>query len=417
MEKAQRPALGVELGLQQAVDRGGFPASAFTEPLGSPPRRRSQQRGQLHLVKQRQNAGHGGGFAGAGTAGDDHDPLLRRRPDGLQLILGIFDVRLLLDFPEHPLQAGGRLRRIAGHIQNPLADCSLRLVQLRNIAGVQPRHRIADQTVHVRQAGDTSLNGLHLQVQQRRRGGSQLVPGNKRMTVGLVEGQLEQDAGFHPALVVGLHPQLQGKNIHHSKISAEIGVCQHIGVVLQGVHSQLAVGPVQPHGQLRREPVGRQELNETPHTDLFPEAFGDFPGLGQGDSRHLGQGFRLVFNDLQAPFAEGHDNPGGSFFTHAFHCPGGQIGQDLIPGLRHEPLQQIRLKLAAIGGMGGPAAGDGQTFSHHRHGDGSHHRHHLPILRLQPQNGVPVFLILKDDRCYGPVEHFLFHRIRLHFHS
>ena len=261
------------------------------------------------------------------------------------------------------------------------------------------------------------MDRLRIQVQQRRGGRRQLVPRNERVAVGLVEGQLKEDPRLHPALIVGLHLQLQGKGVHHGKIRAEIGLGQHIGIIPQGVHRQLAVGPVQPHGQLRRQMVGREEFDETPHAHLAAEALGDLPGLGLGNPRQLGQLLRLVLQDVQTVASKGRHNPLGRLLPHALHGPGGQVCQDFLRRLRHEPLQQLRFELAAIGGMGGPASGDGQPLPHHGHGDGSHHRHQLAVLRPQPQDRVAVLLILKDNRRYGSVEHFLFHGIRLHFHD
>ena len=229
------------------------------------------------------------------------------------------------------------------------------------------------------------------------------------MAAGLVINQLKHHPGLHPACIRRLHAKLQRKLIHHGKGRAIVGVDEHVGILPQGVGRVLAVDPVEPHGQVRRQMVGSHKFHQPPHAHLPPEALGDFQSLAPGDPGQCGQPFRVMLQHIQALASKGGHDALRRLLPDSLDDPGGEVGEDLIPALGHIPLQHLRLKLPAVGGMSCPVSRDCQALPHSRHGNGAHHGDHLPVLGLKAQHCIAVFRILKDDRRHGAIENFVIH--------
>ena len=80
------------------MDGLGLPARQLAHALGCPPGGGRQHDVQPHFLEQGHNAPDGGGFAGAGAAGEDNHPGPRRQLHRLPLLGRVGDALLRLDF-------------------------------------------------------------------------------------------------------------------------------------------------------------------------------------------------------------------------------------------------------------------------------------------------------------------------------
>ena len=115
-----------------------------------------------------------------------------------------------------------------------------------------------------------------------------------------VERQLKQHARLNAPLVVRGQLQLQRKGVHRSKICAVVRVRQQIRIVAERILRIRAVNAVQPHGQLRRQAVYGQKLDQAAHAALPPKARRHLGRLRARDAGDLRQPRRLVFQHLKA---------------------------------------------------------------------------------------------------------------------
>ena len=150
----------------------------------------------------------------------------------------------------------------------------------------------------------------------------------------------------------------------------------------------------------------RQEFDQTAHASLTSEALPHLDGFFPGNTGDLRKLFRLIFQNLQRMNAKKLQDFFCGLFADALDCAGGQIRKDLVAGLRHQPLQKLRLELAAMARMVAPFSRHDQAFAGNGHGDSSNDCDLLAVLRVQPQDGVSVFRILIDDRLDRPSNHF-----------
>ena len=100
----QLAGVGVEAGLQQAVDGGGLGGAQLPQPLGCPAGGGGQGGFQTHGLKQGQHAPQAGGLAGARPAGEQHHLPLGRLPHRLELLGGIGDPLGPLDLLQQAVQ-------------------------------------------------------------------------------------------------------------------------------------------------------------------------------------------------------------------------------------------------------------------------------------------------------------------------
>ena len=65
-----------------------------------------------------------------------------------------------------------------------------------------------------------------------------------------------------------------------------------------------------------------------------------------------------------------------------------------VDRLGHQPLQELRLELPPVAGVGAPLARHHQPLAHCGQRDGTDHRYILSAAHVQPKDGVAVFVIL-----------------------
>ena len=227
------------------------------------------------------------------------------------------------------------------------------------------------------------------------------------MTAQLVMGQLKNQPRLYPAGIIGRHPQGNGKLVHRPEIRIQPRIGEAIGIGLQDIHGLLSPLPVQPHRQLRRQMVHAEKFDQPPHSRLLPEGPANLPGFRRRDAGDLRQPLRIPLHHRQGLLAETLHNSGGQLWPNAPHRSGRQIAEDFRRGLRHEPLQKFRLKLTAIVGIVGPAAGNHQPLPRHCQGNCPHHSDNLSGA-VQPQHGIPVFMILKYHRRHSSLQQLQF---------
>ena len=294
-----------------------------------------------------------------------------------------------------------------------MADIRLRLIQLRQIAGRESGQLTALHPLLLLQAREACVDGLAVQLQQRAGGRAQLVLRDKGMPRAEVIRELKQDPGLHAPLIVGADAECDGKRIDLRKIRAVIGVRQQIRVILQRLLRQLPVSAVEPHGELRRQVVHGQKLDEPPDAGLALEALSHLLRLFLCDPGDLGQAHGVLLEHGQALVAEAADDLLRRPRADALDGAGGQKSQDLARRLRHEAFEKLRLKLLAETLVARPLADDRQPLAHDAHGDGPDDGDRLSLLRADLQHAVAVFGVLINDREHGPLYHlrFLFHSI------
>lgn len=86
---------------------------------------------------------------------------------------------------------------------------------------------------------------------------------------------------------------------------------------------------------------------------------------------------------------------------------------DLLHPLGQAALHHIRPELHAVGGVAHPLAPNGEVLPGGYPGHGAHHGH-LLLAHIQAQDGIAVFLILKDQRGDGPFQYRLFRTLLRH---
>ena len=415
MDEDHVPGLRGDVHLQQPVDRGGVPACQLREPLGGPARGGGQEGFEAHLLKEVQNALQGGGLAGAGATGDEQQLFRGRGADGLPLLGGVFDVLVVLHPGHGPGQVGRQTHPTPRHLGKAAGQIAFGPAVFGQIDRHEGGHGVQDDPLLLRQPPQPFPDDFPVQAQKGRRGVHQLGLGDKDVAAGAVKAQFIQDPRVHPALVVAVKAQLQGEGVHLGEGGVEAFLRQEIGVVLDRHHGKLAVGLVDPDGQLGGQVVTAEELRQMPKPLLGLEALMDLPGLGGGDAGHLGQPVRIGLDDLQAFGSEAFHDPGGQLGSDAPDSVGRQIGQDLNAGLGHEAFQSGDLQLFAVGAVGTPPPLDPQPLAHLGLRYGADDGGRLALLVLQPQDGVAVFRILKDHGGHAALDpdQFVFHALLL----
>ena len=118
------------------MDGLGLPAGDLGHPLGRAAGGGAQRHLAAGLLQQVDDGVDGGGFAGAGAAGEDEDFVLQRLQDGLLLQAGVADLAGLLQLGQQLLGGGFYLQRLvrAQHEENPLGDVALVLPVFGQVA-------------------------------------------------------------------------------------------------------------------------------------------------------------------------------------------------------------------------------------------------------------------------------------------
>ena len=221
--------------------------------------------------------------------------------------------------------------------------------------------------------------------------------------VPVVVAQLKEQPRLQPLGVVGCHAQGQGQLVRLGEVHPELPGGEHIGVGPHHLQGHVPVGPEQRAGQLRGQLVLHQELQQTAHPHLLAEGLADGAGPLGRDPLQRGELLRLLLDDPQGVLPKVfHELPGGGL-SDALDGPGGQIVEDLLEPLGQAALHRVRPELRSIDGVVDPLPPDGEVLPRGHPGHGPHHRHLLRP-RVQAEDGVAVFLVLKDDGGDGPLQ-------------
>ena len=204
--------------LKQAVNRRCSVVCQFTQPLGGAARGGTQSHAVIQCLVQAQNRVDGGRLAGAGAAGQHHDPAGQRQAYGL------------------PLQR--RVRKALRHFQH--AD--VRIQRRRGLGGerrklAEPRGNVllggeqvgqVDVLDAVKRAGAQFLGGEQLvergfQVAQRqaekfRRRFKQFIPRQAGVTVARVVPQRVEQPRRHPQAAACLKLQRRRDGVHLTEL-------------------------------------------------------------------------------------------------------------------------------------------------------------------------------------------------------
>ena len=86
---------------------------------------------------------------------------------------------------------------------------------------------------------------------------------------------------------------------------------------------------------------------------------------------------------------------------------------DLFQPLGQAALHHIGPELGAVGGVAHPLAPDGQVLPRGHPGHRAHHRH-LLLPCVQAEDGVAVFLVLKNNGGDRPLQHRLLSALLVH---
>ena len=414
MGEHQLAGVGVEAGLQQAVDGGGLGGAQLPQTFGRPAGGSGQGGLQPHGLEQGQHAPQTGGLAGARPAGEQHHLPLGRLPYRLELLGGIGDPLGPLDLLQQAVQTIRRQKLRPAHLAHPLGNIGLRLIQSGEIDRLLSRHLVQ---VHLAPDGQglQPLLQLFLPALQQLGGGPhQLLGGEEGVTVvPVVVGQLKQQAGLQPLGVVRRHTQGEGQGVRLREVHPELPRRQDIGVGAHHLKGHVAIGTEQAAGQFHGQLVLRQELQQAAHPHLLPEGLADGPGPLGGHPPQPGELLRLLLHDPQGVLAELLDEQAGGGLSHPFHRAGGQVVVDLLHPLGQAALHHIRPELHAVGGVAHPLALNGEVLPGGYPGHGAHHGH-LLLAHIQAQDGIAVFLILKDQRGDGPFQYRPFRTLLRH---
>ena len=219
----------------------------------------------------------------------------------------------------------------------------------------------------------------------------------------VVVGQLKEQPRLQPQGVRLPHPQGQGQGVRLGELHLKLLIDQQVGVGLHHLQGHVAVGPAEEGGQLQRELVLCKELHQPAGPHLLAEDLADLPGPLFGDALDFGQLLRVLLDDGESLLPEGLNNQPGGGLAHPLDGPGGEVVEDFLHALGQAAVHHLRLHLGAVGGVPGPAAPDGQVFPRRHPGHGAHHRDLLPM-DIQLEDGIPVFLILKNNSGDGALD-------------
>ena len=384
------------------MDGLGLPAGELAHAFGSPACGGCQQDVQAHLLQQRHNAPHRRGFAGAGAAGEDHDPLSGGQLHRLPLEGSVDDALLALDLLHRLERLGAGVGGGGEQAQQPHTGGPLRLPQPPQVAGLHIGHLFLDHGTLLQQLIQGLLHLVRAAGEQLGCGADQLVPGQEHMASAVfVVAQLKGHRRLEPLPAVRVHAQLQGDLVRDGELHTAGVAGEQVRVLLHLFQCGIAVLAAQLHGQHRRQLIPGQKGHQPPQAHVTTEALRNLLGLFGGDALDGGQPLRLPLQNVQRFGAEAVHNALRRGGAHALAHAGGQVAGDLRLLLRQAPLQLRGPQLGTVLGMGLPQAGHRQVLSRRGAGDAAHHRDHLALLGQEAQDRIAVFGVLKNDAMYG----------------
>ena len=390
------------------MDGGGVGGAQLPQALGRPAGGGGQGGVQPHGLKQGQHPPQAGGLAGARPAGEEHHLPGGGHLHRLALLGGVGDALLPLDAGDDPVQpVGGQQLRLA-HLPDAVGDVGLRLVQGGDVHGVLAGDGLPVQFAPIGQGLQPLLQQVAGRFQQLPGGGDELLGGEEGVAVvPVVVGELKEQSGLQPLGVVRGDAQREGQGVRLGELHPKFHGGQDIGIGPHHLQGHVSVGPVQGAGQLRGELVLRQKFQQAAHPHLFSEGVADGTGPLGGDPFQGGELLRLLLDDPQGVLPEGFDELPGSCLADALDGSGGQVVEDLLQPLGQAALHYVGPELGAVGGVAHPLPPDSEVLPRGHPGHGAHYRH-LLLPRVQAENRIAVFLVLKDDGGDGPLQGGLF---------
>ena len=392
----------------------GLSGTQLPQTLGRPAGGGGQGSLQPHGLEQGQHAPQAGGLSGARSAGEQHHLPLGRLSHRLELLGRVGDPLGPLDLLQQAVQPlrGQKLR--PAHLAHPLGDVGLRLIQGREIDRLLSRYLVQVHLAPDGQGVQTLLQRSLLALQQLGGGPHQLLGGEKGVAVvPVVVGQLKQQAGLQTLGIVRRHTQREGQGVRLGEVNPELPCRQDIGVGAHHLQGHVAIGPEQAAGQLHGQLMLRQELQQAAHSHLLPEGLADGPGSLGGHPPQPGKLLRFLLHDPQGVLAELLDEQAGGGLAHSLHRTGGQVVVDLLQPLGQAALHHIRPKLDAVGGVAHPLPPDSEVLPGGHPGHGANHSH-LLLTYIQAQDGIAVFLVMKDQRGDRPLQYRQFRALLRH---
>ena len=209
----QLAGLAVKLGLQQAVDGGGFGPAGLPQALGGPARGGGQGGVQPQGVEEGQHPPQAGGLAGARPAGKEHHLPLRRQSHRLALLGGVDNALPGLDAVDEGLQPLRGQELPGAHLLQPEGHIFLRLLDGGQIAGVLPGHLLPDHPALVFQGVQAVGEGGLLHPQELPGGPQQLSDREKGVAVVEVVGELEEEPRLQALGVLSVGAQGEGQSV------------------------------------------------------------------------------------------------------------------------------------------------------------------------------------------------------------
>src|SRR5690606_37909814 len=97
---------------------------------------------------------------------------------------------------------------------------------------------------------------------------------------------------------------------------------------------------------------------------LFFPGVGDHAGAFGAEAGDFGEAFGVVFDDVEGAGAEVVDDAFGHFGADAFDEAGAEVAADALDGGGQDGGVGPDLELAAVAGVGGPAAGEPERLAH-----------------------------------------------------
>ena len=158
------------------------------------------------------------------------------------------------------------------------------------------------------------------------------------MAVIQIISQFKDHTRLDPAHIVAREAKLQRERVRRSEGRAKLRVGQGVGIVVDALERAFAIDAVKANGDLRRNVVSRQELDQAADTRLFSEGSAHFQRFFPGDAGDLAQALRLRLQNFQAVRAEALYDPLRRFRADPSHRAARKIRADLRARIRQKPL-------------------------------------------------------------------------------
>ena len=401
--------LADEIDAQHAMDGLGFYACGLRHPLGRPARGRCQNHIQVFLLQDADDGIDGGGFPGAGAAGDDEDTVGHGFRHGHALLQGQGHASFLF-YPANLFCDSFHIRRVIlrRQFQQPLRHGHFRIkiiIQINTIHAIQLF--LPNLAVHL-QFPDGIFHGQRMQFQKLHRLFDERFLGQEAVTV--TRGSIQNifHRRLHPVGVIGGNAGAGRHFVGHFEANAHHIIRQAVGVIFHHLKGAVFILFINTHGIGRGNIEALQKHHSPAQFMLFTEGFGNFLGFIEADALDLRQHVGLFFDDIEGGLPKAFHDALGRFGPDALDHAGGKVFFHACYGGGHGFFIILHLDLPAVQGVHRPVAPDLQGLAAVDIGNGAH-AGHLIILCGQGKNRVAVILILIDDILHFANDLQIFH--------